>query len=233
MKRLILIAGALTTTLSSIQAQLVWLNEFHYDNAGSDTGEFVEIAAPSSLTDLTGVTLTLYNGSGGAGYGTHRLDTFTLGSSSGSYTFYSKLISDIQNGAPDGFSLDQSGTVLQFLSYEGTFQATSGAASGLTSTDIGLSESNSGTSIGASLGLTGTGHGYSEFSWTTFSDDTPGSLNAGQTFSAVPEPRDTALVAAVSLMAFAVYRHRWTILSRIKRGGGIQRLNRKADGESG
>ncbi len=207
MKRLIPMLGALAATLISSHAQLVWLNEFHYDNAGSDSGEFIEIAAPSSLTDLSSVTLTLYNGSGGTGYGTHRLDTFTLGSSSGSYTFYSKVISGIQNGAPDGFSLDQSGTVLQFLSYEGTIQATSGVASGLTSTDVGISESDHGSSVGASLGLTGTGHGYSEFTWTTFSDDTPGALNASQTFSAVPEPRDTALVVAAGLMGFAAFRH--------------------------
>jgi hypothetical protein len=195
----------------SATAQLIWLNEFHYDNTGSDVGEFVEIAAPSSFTDLSTITLTLYNGGDGTSYGsTHKLNTFTLGSSSGGYTFYSKSISGIQNGAPDGFALDQSGTLLQFLSYEGTFQGTSGIASGRTSTDIGLAETESGTSSGASLGLTGSGYSYGDFQWTMFSTDTRGALNSSQTFTAVPEPQEYTLMAVLGLLGFAVYRRRST-----------------------
>lgn len=206
MKKTLATLAALVVATTPLQAQLIWVNEIHYDNTGVDTGEFFEIAVPSSFTDLSSVTLTLYRGTDGTSYGSHSLSTFSLGSSSGDYTLYSKNISGIQNG-PDGFSLDQSGTILQFLSYEGAFQAASGAASGLSSSNIGLAENGS-TAVGASLGLTGSGSSYSSFSWTTFSDDTPGAVNAGQTFTAVPEPHEYALVAALGLFGFAMYR-RW------------------------
>ncbi|MBI4658699.1 MAG: hypothetical protein HY735_07590 [Verrucomicrobia bacterium] len=200
--------GILAWLATPLRAQLIWVNEFHYDNAGSDVGEFFEIAAPSSISDLSSVTLTLYRGSDGTSSASHKLSTFNVGSSSDGYTFYSKSISGIQNGAPDGFALDQSGSVLQFLSYEGVFQATSGAASGLTSTDIGVAESSA-TSVGTSIGLTGTGYSYADFLWTSFADDTAGSLNSGQAFSAAPEPGESALMAAVGLLGFALVRRWW------------------------
>lgn len=202
-----MIAAALFGT--SAQAQVIWVNELHYDNAGADTGEFIEIAAPSSFTALSTVTLTLYNGAGGGSYGTtHTLDTFTVGGTSGGYTFYSFAFSSggIQNGSPDGFAVDQSGAVLQFLSYEGTFTATNGPAIGLTSADIGVVESDPGTAAGASLGLTGTGSTYSDFTWTTFGANTAGQINAGQTLTPVPEPREYAAMAGLGLLGFAVYR---------------------------
>ncbi len=188
-------------------AQLIWVNEFHYDNSGTDVGEFVELVAPASFTDLSSVTLSLYRGSDGAAYGTHKLNTFTAGSTAGDFKFYSKLISGLQNGVRDGFSLDQSGTVLQFLSYEGSFTASAGAASGLTSTDIGVSESSATTS-GASLGLNGLGWRYADFTWAVFSDDSPGSPNSGQSFSAVPEPREYGVAAALALLGYAAWRRR-------------------------
>ncbi|MGZ9100231.1 MAG: Calx-beta domain-containing protein, partial [Brevundimonas sp.] len=46
-----------------------FINEFHYDNPGSDTGEFIEIAGAAG-TDLTGYSLVLYNGSNGTTYAT-------------------------------------------------------------------------------------------------------------------------------------------------------------------
>lgn len=208
MKNLLFSIGAFAIAAANAQAQLIWVNEFHYDNSGTDVGEFFEIAAPTSFTDLSSVTLTLYRGSDGASYGSHKLSTFSAGSTSGNYTLYSKSISGIQNGAPDGFALDQSGSVLQFLSYEGTFQAQSGVANGLTATDVGISESSS-TSSGASLGLTGAGHFYSEFQWTSFTDDSPGGGNSGQVFSAAPEPSEYAMIAAVCLLGFAMARRRW------------------------
>lgn len=196
----------LATTSNSVNAQLLWINEFHYDNSGADSGEFFEIAVPSSFTDLASVSLSLYRGENGTVYGTHKLSTFSLGSTLGDYSFYSKNISGIQNGAPDGFSLDQSGSVFQFLSYEGSISATAGPASGLTSSDIGLSESGS-TDVGASLGLAGSGLEFSEFSWTFFADATSGSANLGQSFSAMPEPHESFLISALGLIGFALHRH--------------------------
>ena len=46
----------------------VFINEIHYDNSGTDTGEAIEVAGPAG-TDLTGWTIVLYNGSTGAVYG--------------------------------------------------------------------------------------------------------------------------------------------------------------------
>ncbi|MEW8500560.1 MAG: hypothetical protein AB2699_18800, partial [Candidatus Thiodiazotropha taylori] len=58
-----LAAALLAASCQSVYADTtVFINEIHYDNAGSDTGEFVEIAGPTG-TDLSGWQLVLYNGS--------------------------------------------------------------------------------------------------------------------------------------------------------------------------
>lgn len=165
---------------SSLFAQVpnLWINEFHYDNSGSDVGEFVEIAATDTLTRLDRVTLSLYNGNGGVVYNSVTLDSFTVGTSVSGITFYFLDIPAIQNG-PDGFSLDYNGTVVLFISYEGSFDATDGPAVGMTSTDIGVFE-DSGTSAGESLQLTGTGTAYSDFTWTGPVAETKGDINTGQ-----------------------------------------------------
>jgi hypothetical protein len=43
---------------------VVFINELHYDNAGTDEGEAVEVAGPAG-TDLTGWQVVLYNGANG------------------------------------------------------------------------------------------------------------------------------------------------------------------------
>src|SRR6266511_3428557 len=50
----------------------VFINEFHYDNASTDAGEAIEIAGPAG-TNLSGWSIVLYNGSGGASYNTNNL----------------------------------------------------------------------------------------------------------------------------------------------------------------
>ena len=125
-------------------ATSIFINEIHYDNTGTDSGEAIEIAAPSG-TNLTGWTIVLYNGSGGASYDTDPLGA--VDGTCGSYDLYvvNYASNGIQNGSPDGMALvDASNTVIQFLSYEGVFAATNGAANGMTSTDIGVSENGSG-----------------------------------------------------------------------------------------
>ncbi|MDN5567347.1 MAG: lamin tail domain-containing protein, partial [Paracoccus sp. (in: a-proteobacteria)] len=47
----------------------IFINEFHYDNAGTDEAEFIEIAGPAG-TDLTGWSVVLYNGDNNAMYAT-------------------------------------------------------------------------------------------------------------------------------------------------------------------
>ena len=131
------------TTIASLPS--VRISEFHYDNSGTDTGEAVEISGPAG-TDLTGWTLVLYNGASTslAPYTTTSLTA--LGPIPATCDTRGVVVvtypsNGIQNGSPDGLALvNAGGTVIEFLSYEGTFVAASGPAAGLTSTDIGILE---------------------------------------------------------------------------------------------
>jgi hypothetical protein len=89
-------------------------------------------------------------------------------------------VDGIQNGAPDGVALVQSGVVIQFLSYEGVMTAVGGPAAGMTSVNIGVSESNTSTSNGYSLQIIGTGTHYSAYTWTGPVTNSYGLLNIGQ-----------------------------------------------------
>jgi hypothetical protein len=159
----------------------LWINEFHYDNASSDVGEFVEVVLLDGVNPSQ-VTLSLYNGNGGVVYSSHNVGTeFTPGESGNGYTVYWLEFepNGIQNG-PDGFCLDLGGQVAQFISYEGTLEATDGPASGLLSVDVLLIE-NSGTLVGSSIGLTGTSGEAAGFAWTELVElDSPGNSNDGQ-----------------------------------------------------
>lgn len=184
-----------------------WINEIHYDNNGSDVGGFIEVVVPTSVSDLNNVLVTFYNGADGATYnpggGSYRmLSTFSMGTSANGFTVYSLSGIDMQNG-PDGFVLSYGGTLLQFLSYSGSFTGSAGIASGVTSVDIGVQESSS-TLVGASLGLTGTGSQYSDFTWATFSDDTPGSFNLGE--AVVPEPAAWGTVSGFGLLGICGFK---------------------------
>ena len=76
------------------------------------------------------------------------------------------------------FKVNYIGSVVEFLSYEGNFTAVNGAAEGLSSTDIGISESINATSA-TSLQLTGLGSKKNDFHW--ISDiSTFGSANVDQ-----------------------------------------------------
>ncbi|WP_375173639.1 ExeM/NucH family extracellular endonuclease [Pseudooceanicola sp.] len=126
------------------------INEVHYDNAGTDVGEFIEVRVAEG-TDVSGTTVELYNGSNGSLYNTLELPEGPA-SSSGGYDYYLIELPEngLQNGAPDGMALINDGEVIEFLSYEGTFEAAGGTADGMTSTDIGVAESSS-TDVGFSL----------------------------------------------------------------------------------
>ena len=143
---------------AALAANSVFISEFHYDNASTDTGEFVEMTAPAG-TDLTGWAVVLYNGSGGAVYDTDPLSGTIPDQCSGAGTVVVSYPSNgIQNGSPDGIALvDASGAVVQFLSYEGSFTAVGGPADGLTSTDISVIEDGNGA---AELSLQLTDNGW-------------------------------------------------------------------------
>ncbi|WP_127498930.1 ExeM/NucH family extracellular endonuclease [Actinoplanes solisilvae] len=124
-----------------------FLSEIHYDNAGTDSGEAIEVQAPAGF-DLTGWQIVLYNGSGGAVYNTATLSGAVPAAGVVVQTYPAN---GVQNGAPDGVALVKpDGSVAEFLSYEGVMTATGGPASGRASVDIGVSEIDS-TPVGQSL----------------------------------------------------------------------------------
>ena len=102
----------------------IFINEILYDITGTDAGEFIEVAGPAG-TDLTGWSIVLYNGTGGASYDTDPLSG-TIPSQQGGYgtVSISYPSNGIQNGSPDGVALVSPGGLVQFLCYEGTFTAT-------------------------------------------------------------------------------------------------------------
>lgn len=149
----------------------VRISEIHYDNNGTDTGEAIEVAGPAG-TDLTGWSVALYNGSTGEEYTTTALSG-TLPATCGDMgvTVLNYPTNGIQNGSPDGIALvDASGAVVEFLSYEGDFEAAEGPAAGMTSTDVGVAESSS-TPAGYSLQRT------SASAWNAPAESSFGSCN--------------------------------------------------------
>src|SRR5687767_3763177 len=161
----------------------VFINEIHYDNTGTDAGEAIEVAGPAG-TDLSGWSIVLYNGAGGAPYDTDALSGIIPNQQAGFGTVSLSYPSNgIQNGSPDGIALVNGSTVVQFLSYEGTFTAVGGPANGMTSVNIGVSENGS-EPLGQSLRLTGTGQVYEDFTWNAPAAATFGAINTGQNFGA-------------------------------------------------
>jgi DNA/RNA endonuclease G (NUC1) len=127
-------------------------SEIHYDNSSDDVNEQIEIEGPAN-TDLSGWSIALYNGGSGALYDQKALSG-AIPASCGARGVVVVPFATIQNGSPDGFALVHDGTVVQFLSYEGSFTAADGPAAGLTSTDIKVEEGSSTSSI-QSLQLNG------------------------------------------------------------------------------
>jgi len=134
--------GAVGTASTNI----VRINEFHYDNAGTDVNEFVEIRitgnSGSQPADLSQYTVTLYNGSDKSAYLTETLDGLTqICDVSNCYYVWESIA--IQNGAPDGIAISGPSGLIEFISYEGTFTAVDGIASGVLSVNVGVFETNS------------------------------------------------------------------------------------------
>ena len=172
----------------------VWINEFHYDNVGTDLGERIEIVATVG-TDVSGYSIVRYNGNtpGAAVPYTTPAATNSVNLSAitpttvGGFSYYVIIFpsNGLQNGPNDGFALVNGSTVVQLLSYAGVFTAAAGVpggvAAGQTSTDVGQTQSNTTTPVGDSLQLTGTGDEYSDFIWSPTGASTFGGPNTGQT----------------------------------------------------
>lgn len=184
-KNLLLIL--LTGFSLTMNAQNAWINEIHYDNTGTDAGEFIEVVIESASSyNLTDFSVILYNGSDSKLYNTKTLNLFTSGATTGNFSLFHFVYpaNGIQNGAPDGMALVYMGSLIsgQFLSYEGTLTAIDGAAAGMTSVDIGVLEVGT-EPLGLSLQLSGSGGMYSSFTWQAPATATAGALNNGQTLS--------------------------------------------------
>ena len=181
-----------------------WINELHYDNTGGDVGEFIEVAGVAGY-DLSACQIFLYNGSNGTVYNTISL-TGMIPNENGGFgaVDFPLPTNGLQNGSPDGLALVCGGTVLEFLSYEGTITATNGPAVGSTSTDIGVSEGG-GTAIGQSLQLTGCG----TQAWAGPLAESPGSLNADQI---IGDPVATTLVETVPDGPCSSFTRTWTAI---------------------
>jgi len=165
---------------STLRAMPVFINELHYDNAGADIGEGVELAGLAG-TNLQGWRLWFYNGSNGKSYGSLALSGVFTDSQNGFGTLAFGF-SGIQNGAPDGIALTNAvNQVQEFISYEGTFIGFAGVAVNLLSEDIGIAESSA-TAIGTSLQLTGGGGAGGDFQWRS-GVSSFGSMNALQQFT--------------------------------------------------
>ena len=187
----------------------VWINEIHYDNAGTDVGEFVELAGVAG-TDLSGYQLVLYNGANGAAYNTLTLSGSIMDQQGGFGTVLLNYpVNGIQNGAPDGLALVSPLGDIQFLSYEGAFTAIGGPAAGAASTDIGVFELDTGL-VGNSLQLTGFGGGYDDFAWSGSALASPGAINNGQFFAtaSVPDGGATLGLLTLGLLSLPVFRKR-------------------------
>lgn len=195
MKNLLLVLAFSAISLLTF-GQNAWINEFHYDNEGTDMNEFIEVVIEDAGSyTLSDFAVTLYNGNNGESYNSKTLDQFTEGTTSDGFTFfyYDFPENGIQNGESDGICLSHAGVMItgQFLSYEGTLTAVDGPASGQTSTDIGVSESSA-TTADESLQLSGTGTQYGDFVWQEPAMNTKGALNNDQSFDTfVPDPEPT------------------------------------------
>ncbi len=194
----------------------VWINELHYENVSVDTGEFVEVAGTAGRS-LEGWSIHGYNGATGATYASIALSG-VIPNQAGCAGALAFDFAGLQNGAPDGLALvDAAGNLVQFLSYEGSFAASAGPASGEISEDIGVSQSSS-TPAGASLQMSGQGWLYGHLAWSATEFDTRGQPNAGQTLDAcqaaqvVPVPGTSP--ATVFLLAGLLVMTAWATLWR-------------------
>jgi len=181
----------------SVHAQQVFINEFHYDNTGTDENEGFEIAGPAG-TLLSDYEVVLYNGGSGMPYGGTLRLSGTIPNQAGGAGAVWFAVTGIQNDR-DGMVLVYwpTATVVQRISYEGSFTAVGGVADGQVLPDIGVAESSS-TPATHSLQLTGTGTQLSHFKWTAPRSASRGSLNAGQTILTAPACSLTATASHIS-----------------------------------
>jgi VCBS repeat-containing protein len=214
--------GTITNDDAAVAPGVPFINEIHYDNAGTDAGEAIEIAAAAG-TSLAGWSLVLYSVSTGATqgtvYNTKLLSGIVPDQDDGYGTIsFSYPSNGIQNGTQDGVALvDPQGNVVQFLSYEGAFVAQNGPAAGMTATDIGVEESSA-TPAGFSLQLAGSGASAADFTWVSARDDNFGAVNSDQDFIG---PNGTGRVAVADASVVEGDAGTTMLVFTVTRAGGL------------
>ncbi|HPN70964.1 MAG TPA: T9SS type A sorting domain-containing protein [Saprospiraceae bacterium] len=122
--------------------QTPFISEINYDNPGGDNNEYVEVFYPTGIDPLDYV-LTRYNGAGGAAYTSPAQTGSTCSPATGGQVcVYTYAKEGLQHGSPDGIALSTGTTLIEFISYEGTFTAVGGIADGILSSNTGVQESN-------------------------------------------------------------------------------------------
>ncbi len=180
MKRLLPLLFPLT-----IFGQSAWINEFHYDNTGADTLEFIEVVVDlSDSLDLSEVRFDIYNGLNGKTNFNQTIDQWVAGDTVGNFALFYQL-SSIQNG-PEGFALSDSVNLYEFICFEDSFVAVDGPAIGETGVLLPVEEGNT-TPIGSSISRCGYGDSTLFLTWNA-STATPGLENKFQTLASCASP---------------------------------------------
>lgn len=180
------LAGLPATAASAAPPTTPFISEIHYDNAGTDAGEFVEVQIPAGGSSA-GLSIVLYNGGNGTVYDTDALPSVTASASAPAVAVVTYPVNGIQNGDPDGVALVRAdGTVLEFLSYEGAFAATNGPAQGRSTTDIGVREAGS-EPVGQSLSRTYDA-GKDALVWAPPAASSQGAVNPARPGGPGPDP---------------------------------------------
>ncbi|MCF8363023.1 MAG: carbohydrate-binding protein [Prolixibacteraceae bacterium] len=187
-----------------------WINEIHYDKVSAGDNEFVEIVI-ENIEDLNldDFSLYFYDGADGKQYLSG--EEFIKGDKDSIYTFYTYNANAGEDWILNenaGIALVHEGNVIQFISYDGTFEALDGPAEGMISTDMGVSQKQS-PQDGWSLQLVGQGYQYNEFYWID-PPASPGSINQQQVFgpppSVVPFKLSYLLFVFGAISLMIVYR---------------------------
>ncbi len=145
-----------TASCPDVGPALLVVNEIDYDQPGSDTAEFVEIAnVGAGAASLQGIDLVLVNGNGDTVYATVTLPNVTV-PAGGHYVVCADALtvancdlegfSSIQNGAPDAVALVQGGSVIDAVSYEGNVAAPYSEGGPAPTDDSGTGQDNKGIS---------------------------------------------------------------------------------------
>ncbi|MGB9359292.1 MAG: ABC transporter permease subunit [Acidimicrobiia bacterium] len=114
-------------------------------------------------------------------------DGESLPDSGESIAAYTSVLPEFDIRSPGGVTLvDDNNNVIDFISWGGSFEASTGSGTGLVSRDIGLDPFDAGPD--GSVQLTGSGTTAEDFTWSGPSASSLGTINAGQSTPAGDSP---------------------------------------------